>query len=204
MVKNDFIENFRDHLRKTEDTPLAKAVVSKDGAFNSKLSATVSPCCWMNPGSPFQITVQMVDGGKIIVQERALTYDHASVHDMQRLLGQVQVQECICDNCTRPAFSNAEISSNREGRCETCFMENLNLTIVKQIADESRKKRQTSVRSDKRHKIGGYTHRVNAWVHTNGDDLELVMYMAEPTDTLIRAEIQRQGYIPTEFTITVL
>ena len=58
---------------------------------------------------------------------------------------------------------------------------------------------------DKEHKAAGFTHRINASVHTGGDDVEAVIYMVEATYEKAILELVRQtGYETVDFIITSL
>jgi hypothetical protein len=203
--KNEFIQNFQDGLRQAEATQLAKTVVSCEADFGAKLSATVSPCSYVTVGHPFQITVQMVSGGKTIVQDPGLRYETATVDDMRRLLDSVSVQQCARPGCSRPAFGPGQFKSNRAGRCETCFITALNAEFAQATAQEAVKNKAGTTKADKEHKAVGFTHRVNASIHACGDDVEATIYMVDATDEKAKAELIKQtGCNAIDFVITLL
>lgn len=204
MDKNEFIQNYQDRLRGKDANPLTKAVVTRKAAPEAMLSAAVSPCSWMNLGSPFQITVQMAGGGMVIVQDKALAFDQATVSDMQRMLDEVEVIECSCFDCKRPAFAPSKIPSNREGKCEACFMRELDATIGQEIRENATRRKQALAEEDAAQRARGHTHRVNAIVHRNGDDLDLVIYMSNPLKAQILKELRANGCATGEYVKTKL
>lgn len=46
---------------------------------------------------------------------------------------------------------------------------------------------------DRKHRARGFTHRVDAWVHADGGDQQVSMWMCDPTEATIRSELLREG-----------
>ncbi len=171
------------------ETDFKKASVTREVA-GAILTAEVSPCSWMYPTYGFQISVVMAEGGKAYVLEKELAFADASIDDMQRLLGTIGVIPCI--KCRKPAFNPDTVQTNREGKCEQCFMTELNAEFEKEREKDARR----MAKNDAKYKKQGYTHRVDAWIHPGrGDDESVTYYMKDPTDEAIRAQLRKNGSI---------
>lgn len=168
------------------ETDFKKATVSREVA-GAILTAEVSPCSWMYPMYGFQISVTMSDsGGKAYVHEKELAFADATVGDMRRLLETIGVISCV--KCGKPAFDPNTLKTNREKKCERCFMGALNAELEKEREKEVRRMAE----NDAKYKKQGYTHRVDAWLHRNdGDDVAVSYYMKDPTDAQIRAKLRK-------------
>lgn len=189
MDKNDWINQFQDRLRQASPGhPLQNYVVTRDGPLGAKLSASVSPCVWLY-NSPFQITVTLVEGGTTFVADEDVKFASATEADVARLLARVQVKKCRTRGCQNPAFDPATTSAHRDGKCDQCFMKNLNKELEKAQAAERRKLAQM----DRLYRARGFTHRVEAWVHADGGDKQLSIWLANPTDDSIRNELRLAG-----------
>lgn len=189
MDKNDWIDQFQDQLRRTAPGhPLQNRVVTRDGPLGARLSASVSPCVWLYD-SPFQITVTLVQGGTTVVTDSDVKFTDATEADVARLLDRVQVKKCRTRGCQNPAFDPVSAQAHRDGKCEQCFMKNLDKALEKAQAAERRK----LTKMDRLYRARGFTHRVEAWVHAEGGDKQLSIWLASPTDDSIRSELQRAG-----------
>lgn len=168
---------------------LKKLYVTKqvDGV---ELAATVSPCSWMYPGYGLQITVLIKpEGGSGILLDKAISFEKATESDVKTLLDRVRT--IPCKNCGKTAFDPTSISTNRESKCEPCFLAKLNAEFAAAQAAEKRKFEQL----DAEHKAAGSTHRVDAWIHpsSGGDDRQISFYLNNPTDRRIKSEIKKAG-----------
>lgn len=171
------------------ETDLREASVTREVA-GAILTAEVSPCSWMYPAYGFQISVTMEGGGKACVREKDLAFADASTGDMQRLLETIGVISCV--KCGKPAFNPDTVQTNREKKCERCFMSELNAEFEKDREKEARR----IAKADAKYKKQGYTHRVDAWLHLgSGDDKPVTYYMKDPTDEVIRAQLRKNRSI---------
>ncbi|WP_176000295.1 hypothetical protein [Burkholderia vietnamiensis] len=168
------------------ETDLKKESVSREVA-GAILKAEVSPCSWMNSKYGFQIKVTMSDGGgNAFVHEKELAFADATVGDMSRLLETIGVISCV--KCSKPAFDPDTVRTNREKKCERCFMGELNAEFEKGREKAARR----MAKNDEKYKKQGYTHRVDAWIHRDaGDDVAVSYYMKDPTDAQIQAELRK-------------
>jgi len=189
MDKNEWINQFQDGLRqKGADNPLKNYVHTREGPFNAKLSASVSPCVWLYD-SPFQISVNLVGGGLTIVIDQELEFSKASEADVSRLLDSVRIVKCRTRGCHNPAFDSGTSLKHRDGKCEQCGLKAFDKELQKAQLAERRKLAQL----DRKHRARGFTHRVDAWVHADGGDQQLSMWMCDPTGATIRSELAREG-----------
>jgi len=78
---------------------------------------------------------------------------------------------------------------HRDGKCEQCAMAVLNKDLEKAQLAEQKKLAQM----DRLHRARGFTHRVDAWVHADGGDQQLSIWMCDPTEASIRSELIRSG-----------
>ena len=46
---------------------------------------------------------------------------------------------------------------------------------------------------DRLHRARGFTHRVEAWIHADGGDKQLSIWLVNPNDDSIRSELLRAG-----------
>lgn len=189
MDKNDWIDQFQDRLRQTAPChPLQNRVVTREGPLGARLSASVSPCVWLY-NSPFQITVTLAKGGTSIVTDDNVRFADATEADVARLLDRVQVQKCKTRGCQNPAFDPATMSAHRDGKCEQCFMKNLD----KELEKAQKAERRELAQMDRLYRARGFTHRVEAWVHADGGDMQLSIWLANPTEDSIRNELLHAG-----------
>ena len=189
MEKNDWITQFQDQLRQAAPShPLQNRVITRDGPLGAKLSASVSPCVWLYD-SPFQIAVTLAGGGTTFVTDSDVKFTDATEADVTRLLDRVQVRKCRTRGCQNAAFDPATMSAHRDGKCEQCFIENLDKELEKAQKAERRKLAQM----DRLYRARGFTHRIEAWVHTEGGDKQLSIWLANPTEDSIRNELLRAG-----------
>jgi len=189
MDKNEWINQFQDNARREgRDIPLKNCVCTREAPLDAKLNASVSPCVWMYD-SPFQISVNLAGGGSTIVIDNELRLDQATEADVTRLLDSVEIVKCRTRGCRNPAFDPRTTLKHRDGRCEQCTLEVLNKELKAAQAAERKKLAQL----DRKHMARGFTHRVDAWVHAEGGDHQLSIWLCDPTDAMIRSELLRSG-----------
>lgn len=189
MDRNEWINQFQDGLRQAgPGNPLQNYVLTREGPAGARLSASVSPCVWLYD-TPFQISVKLAGGGSTIVTDSHLKFADATEADVARLLASVQLKKCRTRGCHNPAFDPAGTAAHRDGRCEQCFMKILDSELQKAQAAEKRKLAQL----DRQYRARGFTHRVDTWIHTDGGDKQLSVWMANPTEDTIRNELLRSG-----------
>lgn len=180
-------DQLRDRLRASAPSDLGRTVITRD-IGGVKLSLQVSPGSWMYPGYGLQVEITMAGGGNAYLLDKATPFAKATHTDLERLFDRVKVISCC--KCGKPAFDPASIDTNREGKCESCFMEEWSADYAKlQEAELAKLKKK-----DQEMKSNGYTHRVTAWIHGDGDDEEVHIYMrTTPIDAQIRNELRSRG-----------
>lgn len=160
-----------------------------------KLTAEISPCVFMYPGYPLQLSVTLSDQtGKSLGEgyptdrsKTSSTYTDAAVRS---LFDAVRV--IPCPQCATPAFDPATIDTHRGGLCKECFTARLN---AEWAAEEKTERRAIATR-DRRMKRDGMAVRVTAWVHpkNGGDDYQVDWYLdAHPTRENVRDLLRKQG-----------
>jgi hypothetical protein len=160
-----------------------------------KLEAEVSPCVFMNPGYPLQISVRLQrQSGEVLAEATAVdrtktaaNYTDASV---ERLLA--GIRSVPCSHCSTPAFDPATVHTNRNGLCEACFLSDLKAVWA---AEEEAEQRKIAAR-DQRMKRKGMAVRVSGWVHpeTGGDDHQVDWYLnAPPTAEQVKEMLHERG-----------
>lgn len=157
----------------------------------SVLTGTIAPCAWMYDGHPFQISVHLSNnGGSVQLKDEKLTFEQATVSDMERMLNAIHLQTCTCEGCNNAAFDPLFAKTNRDGQCEACFMKKLNAEFDSAQDQE----KQELAKLDAEHKAKGCTHRVDAWIHNDhGDDRFVSWWLKNPTTNEVRAQIRKQG-----------
>ena len=167
----------------------------RDLSNGLKLTAHVSPCVFMHPGYPLQLSVTLHgqsgsplgDAHVADPSKTSSTYTAASV---RRLLDTVRVTPC--PRCATPAFDPTTIQTNRGGLCEACFLSQLKAEWA--VAAEA--ERQKLADRDRCMKYKGMVVRVTAWVHPEhgGDDYQLDWYLdAHPTPAKVGALLRSEG-----------
>lgn len=154
------------------------------------LRAEVSPCCWMYSGYCLQLSIDLENGGRAIIQNKSIKYEEATEQDALALCQKIRVIPCKC--CGKPAFDSSSIDTNREDKCEACWMEEWEAGWAKLQKEEATK----LLRRDKRHLKLGYTHRITAWIHpaAGGDDYQIDAYsQGEPSKASIKAMLRKRG-----------
>lgn len=167
------------------------------------LTATVSPCSWMYPGYGLQIQIQLApNGGTAYLISKGKSFTEATEADIDAMLESVKLVQC--SRCGSLAFDPETVSTNRAGKCETCFIGDLDKEL-----DAARKKDAEKLkRTNARMKAKGMTHRVDAWVHPagGGDDYLVSLYVnGAPTKSLIQKELKKlKSSILDDYTIQAL
>jgi len=160
-----------------------------------KLEAEVSPCVFMYPSYPLQITVTLHrHASECLGEARAVdrtktaaTYTDVTV---KRLLAAVRTSPC--PRCSTPAFDPATIQTNRGGLCEGCFL----ATLEAEWAEEQDAEKRKIANRDRRMKRQGMSVRVSAWMHPQdgGDDYQVDWYFnAQPTPEQAAHMLRDQG-----------
>lgn len=158
----------------------------------NKLSASISPCCWMNDGYGLQIRIdfQAEHGGSAYLHNKKLKFSEATEQDMIDMCNQVKLVPC--KTCGKPAFDPSVVDTNRDGECEACFM----AALTKEYEASRKKEAAALARRDRNRAKQGYTHRVTAWVHPSkgGDDYMVDIYsLGKPSKALITSELRKMG-----------
>jgi hypothetical protein len=159
-----------------------------------KLDAEISPCVFMYPPYPLQITVKLHRHpaewlGQAYAVDRAKTAATYTNADVERLLAGIRTRPCR--RCSTPAFDPATVDTNRGGLCEACFLSDLDAEFAK--AEAAERKQLTAC--DRRMKRKGMVVRVSAWVHPQGggDDYQVDWYVnALPSAKQVRAVLRQQ------------
>ncbi len=160
-----------------------------------RLEGEVSPCVFMYPGYPLQVTVTLrrhsgESLGVAYAVDRTLTVETATDADVSRLLS--AIQSTSCSRCSKPAFDPTTVETTRGGLCESCFVGNLDAELAKFAETEKRR----VANRDRRMKARGMKVRVSAWIHpaVGGDDYQADWYFADqPTPAGIRKLLQEEG-----------
>jgi len=150
------------------------------------LTCYVALCSW-NSGQGVTLVVTFEGGGTAHIREPELDVEDATDADYQRMLDSVQLAPC--KTCGGPAFDPTWKPSNRDGDCEKCFHKIIDAELAKGQAKEAKK----LAKLDAKAKAEGYTHRIEAWIHRDGDDQQLSLWLQNPTTRQIRAELRREG-----------
>lgn len=179
----------RDVIRGQGDAryPLAKAMLTReiDGVV---LTLEISPCSWMYPNYGLQVQVTMENnGGNVYLLDKAVKFENATEADLNRLFDRVKLVKCKI--CGKPAFDPTAAETNRDGKCETCFVGQLR----KQFEKDQKKEDQRMAKLDAKYLKKGYTHRVDAWIHpAAGEDSMVTFYtQGEPSKDLIAAQLRK-------------
>jgi len=154
-----------------------------------ELTSAVSPCVWMYPNYPLQISVQFKGGGVAYLKNPHKTWSTTTEQDVIDLASTVKLQPC--SRCSKPAYDPATVETNRGGLCESCFMSDLDAKFQKLVKQE-----ETAVRRrDRSMRKKGYTHRVSGWVHpAMGDDVKMDWYFdGLPSKAQIEKALREAG-----------
>lgn len=158
------------------------------------LEAEVSPCVFMYPNYPLQLTVTLrfangVSGGVVCPSKRGLVAATATEADVKALLESVGI--CPCQRCRAPAFDPLTVNTNRNGLCEACFTGDLQANLERELELEGL---QLAVR-DRRQRAQGMKYRVTAWIHADSGDDEMVdwYFGTRPTESFIRRLLADEG-----------
>lgn len=159
------------------------------------LIGRISPCVWMYPGYPLQLTVK-IDGAtdNTIVSDSStgINFQSATPEAMQALIETVKV--CECSKCKSPTFTVL---------CQRCQREDFDARWAEEEALEQVKEAKRLQQA----KVEGYTHRVIAWIHPeDGDDRMVeILFKGAPTAKGIKAQLHRLGsVVDDDYQITEL
>ncbi len=165
-----------------------------------EFTAAISPASWMNPGYPLQLKVEMSGGGGTAHFKSSMPFTEATEQTADDLLAQLKT--CACKKCGALAFDHPEPITNRAGKCELCFIAQIDEIYEKAMVKERAKiaKRELAL------KAKGYAYRVQAWIHGRGDDRQITWYFQEkPTEAAIKKMIKKAGgVVETDYSATKL
>jgi len=99
-----------------------------------ELTSAVSPCVWMYPDYPLQISVQFKGGGVAYLKNPHKTWSTTTEQDVIDLASTVKLQPC--SRCSKPAYDPATVETNRGGLCESCFISDLDAKFQKLVKQE--------------------------------------------------------------------
>jgi hypothetical protein len=183
-------------------SPAATAVTPEPDPRRAKFPFTVaglevygqvSPCVWMYHKYPLQ--VEITNGGsdhigRIFNVDKTKTWENATVEDI-RALCFLHLQPCKNKGCKRMAVDHKKHETNRNGECETCFMDKLR----KELSKAQEKELAADKRKDAQMYKKGCRFKVSAWVHPHtGDDYMLHLYSAHRLDAQeIRSRLAEEG-----------
>jgi hypothetical protein len=180
--------------RKHNQNDKGRAYV-RDLGDGVKLRAEVSPCVFMYPSYPLQVSVTLhrrpgESLGKAYAVDRTKTAVTYSDADVKRLLAGIGTGRC--SRCSTPAFDPATVETNRSGLCEACFVSKLE----SEFAASEEAEQQAIAASDRRMKQEGMVVRVSGWVHPQGggDDYQVDWYLdAHPTPEQVGLVLRKRG-----------
>lgn len=164
-----------------------------------RLEARVSPCVFMYPGYPLQLTVTLhgtvgKNLGTVYPIDRTKCSADFGDADVTQLLASVQIQPC--NRCFAPAFDPRTVETNRGGLCEPCFLADLRT----ELAQYEEAEQQAIAAQDDRMKRLGMLVRISAWIHPDdGDDRPLDVYLPyRPTAAQVRDLLCEAGSVVSE------
>jgi hypothetical protein len=176
------------------DSRLKEHIFSRDLGGGISLRAEVSPCVFMDPGYPLQITVTLhrrreKSLGTARAVDRSKTAATFASTDVERLLECVRITPC--PRCAAPAFDPRTVETNRNGLCEMCFLRDLEAECA--VAAKAAQERLAD--RDRRMKERGMAVRVSACVHPeSGDDYAVDWYFPScPTSAQVRMMLLQEG-----------
>lgn len=155
-----------------------------------EITAVVSPCSWMYHGYGLQLTIDLDVGGRTYPVLKAKPFETATESDADELLKGVHLAECACPGCKGVQF--VDPTSNREGKCEKCFLGELNNEYE---AAKAKADAEEAV-IDKEKYEQGFRYKVIAWIHPErgGDDYSMALYCTiKPTKAAIKKELKKLG-----------
>jgi hypothetical protein len=128
-------------------------------------------------------------------------FTDCTVEDFEALTGNIQLRPCShCAGGVRLVGSRPE--DEKANLCEPCWIADWREAGKPAAA---RRAQQQAAR-DRRMLARGFTHRVDAWVHDNGNDKQVILYRQdEPTRGTIEALVRRKGSdMLGDYTVTAL
>lgn len=154
-----------------------------------ELVATVSPCSFGDPHCGVQAHIELPETGqRFFKNNKRYTPESMTLEEFQaQCRDAVQVARC---SCGKPRIIDPQ--SNRGDQCELCWLAEFRA----QIEAEQAAKRKKERKKDLQHLASGYAHKLVAWIHSSGDDKQLVGYFAnKPSKKQIEAILKRKGSI---------
>jgi hypothetical protein len=155
----------------------------------------VSPCSWMYKHYGLQVRVSLEGDNCNAVSEFLLDKGYeatAMTKDEMATSAKAMVEDWLAKNGTDPLHSRLESWKKAKAAFEA------------DIEKTNKRHATASARRDKRYKAKGFTHRVNAIIHGEGDDYETVAYFAgTPNDAQI-AKLLRESAVKNDYVVTEL
>lgn len=153
---------------------------------------SVAPCSYMYSLYPLTLWVEGIEGGPNLGRGTAdskVSLDNATEADVDEAVSRIRFPKCKKKGCEGRFFDHP--GTNREGLCETCFLEKANARIAKAMEREAKQE----ARRDEKKKAQGFTRKVVAWIHPEGggDDYQIEIYsQGEMPEKEIMAIIARR------------
>lgn len=177
------------------------------------LTAEISPCSWtcpigmqisvtMSGGHPGgQVSRENTGGRALVCNRDGKSITAASEADFNALCAQVRL--VACPGCQAPAFDPNSVSTNRGGKCEQCFLAEIDM----QEHDDDRIEVTGEASEVATALANGFTHRVVSRVHLeSGCDQRVVLYYRHvPAICEIEKELSARGStVFDDFIVTVI
>jgi hypothetical protein len=157
---------------------------------------SVSPCSWMNKGYGLQVQVSLkqnaVNAESEFIIDKGIEASSKPKQELEAA-AKIMVEKWLAENGT--SILHDSIAKWQVAKAE----------FARDIAAENERAAAQQKKDDKKYKAKGYTHRLDAWIHSDdGDDYQTTSYFAgEPQKAQID-KILRKSAVKDDYAITEL
>jgi len=167
-----------------------------------KLHTTLPLYFWLYPKPSYTLAADVhIEGGGNARVKSDVPFSEATEADVAAMLAKVRLIPCKV--CGTKTFDPATVETNRDGKCEKCFLAELDASLKAHQAKQA----ERDAKKDRQMRKKGFTHKVVAWVHpAAGDDYQIVAYFGlEPTEAEIKGLIKgKRGAQLGQYAVTKL
>lgn len=167
--------------------------VTHDG---EKVYWEVSPASWMHHGYGLQIKLSLKPHSSNAASEFANDKSVKDLVDMPRAkidkLGREFAQKWVTANGTKPLHD----AQTRWDKIDAEYRE--------QSKKDEAKHKVKQAKLDAKYKSQGFTHRLDGWLHLNGDDRQIQAYFKGAPGKADIANVMKRSAVKTDYKLTTL
>ena len=149
---------------------------------NEILMAEVSPCSWMYPNYGLQVIFYSKNednlslGGQQRFINKSIPHSKSTIKDIIDFSKNISFSQCTTNKCKNIQFNDT--TSNREGMCESCFLNKADIKYYGDLIKDS----ESAISNCENEISNGSLFVLETVIHSNCDDTVLYHFTKYKTD----------------------